>query len=191
MAESGSALIISSGEEFRESAALVAKEYGFGSISVSDGKEVRSVIENSSFDLIILNTPLADEFGLELASFIAHNTDAAVIIAAASKNCDSIDKKIGELGICVLPKPLNKPVLLSTIRFAMASRDKLSKLREENRKLEAKLHDQKQINRAKCALIQYLRISEEDAHRQIQKRAMDQRVPEVEVALDILRTYET
>lgn len=190
MAENGSALVISSGEEVRESAALVAKEYGFANISVSDGKEVRSVIESGGFDLIILNTPLADEFGLELASFIAHNTDAAVIVAAASKNCDSIDKKIGDLGVCVLPKPLNKPVLLSAIRFAMSSRDKLSRLREENRKLETKLHDQKQINRAKCALIQYLRISEEDAHRQIQKRAMDQRVPEVEVALDILRTYE-
>ena len=46
------------------------------------------------------------------------------------------------------------------------------------------------IDRAKCTLVEYLRISEADAHRQIQKRAMDMRLPLAAVAKDILKTYE-
>jgi len=56
--------------------------------------------------------------------------------------------------------------------------------------LETKLRDMKLIDRAKCVLVQYLRISEAEAHRQIQKRAMDMRLTQTEVAQDILKTYE-
>lgn len=52
------------------------------------------------------------------------------------------------------------------------------------------LSEIKLVNRAKCVLIEYLRISEKEAHRQIQKRAMDQRITLTEVAMDILKTYE-
>ena len=76
------------------------------------------------------------------------------------------------------------------MRFVMTARSKVLDLEAERLKLEKKLRDQKQINRAKCVLVQYLRVSEPEAHRMIQKRAMDQHVPEIEIALDILKTYE-
>ena len=57
---------------------------------------------------------------------------------------------------------------------------------KENKELK----DVKLVDRAKCVLVEYLRISEADAHRQIQKRAMDMRVPQVVIAKDILKTYE-
>ena len=62
---------------------------------------------------------------------------------------------------------------------------------EENERLKAKLGDAKLIGRAKCVLVQYLNMTEADAHRFIEKRAMDRRVSSREVALDILKMYET
>lgn len=183
-------LVISGSEEARSSLALIAKEYGFESVSVSDGTEVRPVIQNGSFDLIIINTPLASEFGLDVAMFASKNTDSAIIITAAQKNCEEINRKIGGIGAYILPRPLNKSIIMQTMRFVMTARSKVLDLEAERVKLEKKLRDQKQINRAKCVLVQYLRISEPEAHRMIQKRAMDQRVPEIEIALDILKTYE-
>ena len=185
------ALVISYAEEFRGNIAAAAKEYGFQQISVSDGENVRQLLDSETFDLIILNTPLQNEFGLDLAVSITQKTNAALIVTASQKNCDDIYKKISHTGAYILPKPFSKNILIQTIRFVSTARSKLLDLESERRTLETKLKDIKQINRAKCVLIQYLRISEADAHRQIQKRAMDQRISEVEVARDILKTYET
>lgn len=184
------ALVISLNEEMRDNLALTVKSCGFGSISVSDGSNARNIVTDCEFDLIILNTPLADEYGLELAAFITENTASALIVTAAQKNYDEIYRKIGDKGCYILSKPFTKSVLVQAVNFTVYARKKLLENEKERRELEKKLYNLKQINRAKCVLIQYLRITEEDAHRQIQKRAMDQRVPEVEVALDILKTYE-
>lgn len=184
------ALIISQNEEMRDNLALTVKSCGFTSISVSDGSGARNTVTSGEFDLIILNTPLSDEYGLELAAYIMDNTASALIVTAAQKNYDEIFHKIGEKGCYILSKPFTKSVLVQAINFTVSARNMLLKNEMERKALEKKLYNLKQINRAKCVLIQYLRITEEDAHRQIQKRAMDQRVPEVEVALDILKTYE-
>ena len=184
------ALIISQNEEMRDNLALTVKSCGFEFISVSDGSGARCTVTADEFDLIILNTPLADEYGLELAAYIMGNTASALIVTAAQKNYDEIFRKIGDKGCYILSKPFTKSVLVQAINFTVSARNMLLKNEKERMELEKKLYNLKQINRAKCVLIQYLRITEEDAHRQIQKRAMDQRVPEVEVALDILKTYE-
>ena len=185
-----SILIISAEGDMRDNIALICAEYGFESVSVSDGSDARASVCAKKFDVVIVNTPLANEFGLELAVFTAEKTSSSVIILASQKNCAEIIKKIGSTEIYVLPKPLNRFSITQAFQFVLASRRKQRELQEENQRLEKKLHDIKQIDRAKCVLIQYLRISEEDAHRQIQKRAMDQRIPEIDVATDILRTYE-
>ena len=46
------------------------------------------------------------------------------------------------------------------------------------------------VDRAKCALIQYLGMSEATAHRYIEKQAMDLRKTKVQIAEGILKTYE-
>ena len=46
------------------------------------------------------------------------------------------------------------------------------------------------MDRAKCALIQYLQMSEPQAHRYLEKQAMDMRLTRAEVARSVLQTYE-
>lgn len=50
--------------------------------------------------------------------------------------------------------------------------------------------DRKIIDRAKRALSKYLGLSEPEAHRYIEKHAMDLRVTRVDVAVSILKVYE-
>ena len=47
------------------------------------------------------------------------------------------------------------------------------------------------VDRAKCAMIQYLNMTEPQAHRYIEKQAMDLRITKKEVARGILETYDT
>jgi AmiR/NasT family two-component response regulator len=47
------------------------------------------------------------------------------------------------------------------------------------------------INRAKTTLMEYLGFTEPQAHRYIEKHAMDMRVTKIEIAKNILKIYES
>ena len=47
------------------------------------------------------------------------------------------------------------------------------------------------VARAKCILMQYLNMTEAQAHRYIEKQAMDMRLSRLNVAENILKTYES
>ena len=189
MPDKKSIIIFSPEGETSENIALAAGEYGFESVSVSDGSGARKLLSENHFDMAFINTPLEKEFGLDLAVFAAKK-NCGVIISASAKNCEEISRKIGDMGIFILPRPINKAALLQTFRFVMLAKETQIELETRMESLENKLRDVKLIDRAKCVLVEYLRISEADAHRQIQKRAMDMRVPLVVIAQDILKTYE-
>ena len=63
-------------------------------------------------------------------------------------------------------------------------------MRAENSKLKQKIEDIRIIDRAKCILISYLGMSEQEAHRYIEKKAMDMRITKRAVAEGILKIYE-
>ncbi|MFA6841361.1 MAG: ANTAR domain-containing protein, partial [Sphaerochaetaceae bacterium] len=69
-------------------------------------------------------------------------------------------------------------------------RRRLVSLRSENSKLQRKIEEIKLVDRAKWALIQYLHMNEQQAHRYIEKQAMDLRQSRRDVAERIIKTYE-
>lgn len=56
--------------------------------------------------------------------------------------------------------------------------------------VEEKMEEIRTVNRAKWLLIENLKMTEPDAHRYIEKQAMDRCVTKREVAEGILRTYK-
>lgn len=64
-------------------------------------------------------------------------------------------------------------------------------MRRENSQLKQKIEDIRIVDRAKCILISYLNMSEQEAHRYIEKQAMDLRTTRRAVAESLLRTYES
>ncbi len=183
-----SIVIFSQQNETADKLCLAAGESGFGSVIVSDGSSF-NVLMNDLPSLVIVNAPLEKEFGLELA-VNASGYGCGVIIAAPQKVCGEIAAKLAARDIFILPKPFNQATLLQAIRFVTLTKVSSDVLKTEKEQLETKLRDMKLIDRAKCVLVQYLRISEKEAHRQIQKRAMDMRTTQAEVAKDIIKTYE-
>ena len=63
-------------------------------------------------------------------------------------------------------------------------------MRKRAASLEEKMDEIRLVNRAKWILISRLSMTEEDAHRYIEKRAMNQCVSKKEIALDLIKTYE-
>ncbi len=72
----------------------------------------------------------------------------------------------------------------------MIANKRLAILQKENSRLQKKVNELREVGRAKCALVQYRHLTEQEAHHFIEKQAMDQRLSVLDIAEDILRTYE-
>ncbi len=183
-------LIAGKTEEICDSIAQLLLELDCDNISIFTSGTIIRGVDISKFDSVIISTPLSDEFGLDLVADIAKDTKNGVVVLAKREIADEVQKKIRFTGAFVLPRPFNKALLVQTIKLAEVAHIGMAKLEEENRQLSQQLSDMKIVNRAKSMLMQYLNLTEEQAHRHIQKQAMDLRKTQRAVAEDILKTYQ-
>lgn len=186
-----SVLIVSSSNKAREFFIEVLSQNSYGEVvTVTNGGEARMLLVERIFDLCIINSPLIDEFGDEFAKDIVSSSIGQVIIVVRNDIYDEISEKVEEYGIITIAKPMNRTIFWSVLKIANATYNKIYKLKKENNKLLQKIEDIKMIDRAKCILIQYLNMTESEAHRYIEKQAMDMRTTRKTIAEGILRTYE-
>ena len=157
---------------------------------VSTGGDARRLLIENSYDIVIINTPLSDENGIELACDISQSNSSGVILIIKAEFAEEIEEKVSEFGVFVVEKPINKAIFFNAIRFVKTSRQKMIRLVESQGKLKKQIEDIKIIDRAKCCLIEYLGMTESQAHKHIEKQAMDLRRNKRSIAEDILRTYE-
>ena len=142
------------------------------------------------FDLIIINTPLQDEYGHELALDFAERTGSGVILLTKNEQYEELSYRVGKYGVVTLPKPIYRPMFEQSLNVLSALRRRLYKMEEENAKLKVKREEIRRVDRAKYLLIENLSMTEAEAHRYIEKRAMDLRVTKLQVAEEIIKTYK-
>ncbi len=140
-------------------------------------------------DAVIVSTPLCGEFGLNFVAETSKKTSAPIIVLARADIAEDVQSRIKFTGAFVLAKPFPKSVLAQTVKMALLAKENINRLEQEKTELLGQLDDVKTIDRAKCCLIEYLNLTESQAHRHIQKLAMDTRRTQREIAEDILRTY--
>ena len=185
------ALIVSGSAQAGEQLGGFLRSYGCTSLTtVVSGSEARRLLGTTSFPLILVNTPLTDEFGNELSIQLAENTSSGIILLCKADIADDVSDKVGDFGVCVVSRPMNKALLHQSIRLVEATRSRMLGLKRENSKLMVKIDEMRMINRAKFALMQYLGLPEPEAHRYIEKQAMDTRSTRKDVAQRILAMYE-
>ncbi|HBB19398.1 MAG: ANTAR domain-containing protein [Ruminococcus sp.] len=186
------ALIVSPAGETCELIGQVLAGEGFSKTAhAASGSEARRIIgRDTEPELIVINAPLSDEFGQELAELAAEVTSAGLILICGSDIADDVADKVSDSGVTVISRPLSRSVLSRTVRVVCASRSRMMGLKKENDEILTKIDEMRLINRAKSTLMQYLKFTEPQAHRYIEKQAMNTRQTRREVAMRILATYE-
>lgn len=160
-------------------------------VVISSGSEARRMIKNDAEpDLIIINSPLTDEFGQEIAEIAAESTSAGIIMLCLNDIADDIADKVSDYGITVVSKPLNRQLFERAVKLVDANRLRMLGLKKENDELLSRIDEMRLINRAKSTLMKYLKFTEPQAHKYIEKQAMNTRQTRKEVAMRILATYE-
>ncbi len=187
----GMTLLVGSSEKSRAllQSLLATTEYS-QCVSASSGAEARRMLASGDFSLVIINTPLSDEPGMELAVETAQSSLAGVILLVRAELAETIAERVETSGVMVVGKPVARPLFDQALRLSMTARNRMLFLQNQNEKLQKKIEEMRMVDRAKCALIQYLRMTEQQAHRHIEKQAMDTRQTKMQVAKDIVNTYE-
>jgi len=187
-----SVLIVSSSDKGIELLTQLLNANAPSSItSATNSGEARRLLSNFEYDLIIINAPLKDEFGDNLSATITEISASGVILVVKSEIADDISAKVEDYGVLVVSKPIIRQVFFQSLKLALASKKRILGLKNENIHLQHKLEEIRLVTRAKCVLIQYLNMTENQAHRYIEKQAMDMRTTREEIAQNILKTYET
>lgn len=95
-----------------------------------------------------------------------------------------------EKGFFVVPSELFFEHTATVFSLVTSAANRLSALDREKEKLSHKLIENRLVDRAKCILIQHLKLTELQAHKYIERQAMDLRLSREKVAQIILQTYE-
>ena len=156
-------------------------------LSVDDVKDRLSYEE---YDVIVVNTPLEEETGLELSIYCAEHTKACIIMMVQQEKAMEAASLAGPYGILVIQKPLNRHLFHHYLIFTQCFKERLLSVAKENEELKLKLEELKIIDRAKLLLMQCLKMSEAQAHRYLEKQAMNLRTSKFAVAKQVIKTYE-
>ena len=186
-----SALLVSSSEKGREMLReLMRRGPEISPAVAASGAEARRLAAEVEYDLVVINAPLSDELGDGLSCTLAMDTSAGILLLVRAETADEIAEKVEDVGVMVLGKPLGRAMFYQALKMVAAARRRVLGLKQENRKLQSKIEEIRLVDRAKCMLIQYLSMTESQAHRYIEKQAMDRRVTRGEVARSILGLYD-
>lgn len=158
--------------------------------TLDNAAEARRILLEQDFDMIVIDTPLKDEFGHMLSIYAARNPLTSVILAVKNDRVDEMCEKVQAYGVMVLTKPIDDRIFTQTLNLMKAARYRMAVLKKENDDLQSKIEEIKLVDKAKCILIERFQYTEQAAHRAIEKKAMDRRMSRKDIARMIVKNSE-
>lgn len=159
-------------------------------VTVKSVAEAKRRLLEQSFDIVLINAPLPDDFGTRFAIDVCRSSEAGVLILVKNELYNDIYAKVVEFGVMTLSKPTSVSIISQTLRILCATRERMRQVAAKQATVEEKMEEIRLVNRAKWQLIQCLSMTEEEAHRYIEKQSMDLRISKRQVAENIIRTYK-
>lgn len=185
-----SALIVSSSKKFDFTLSALLPDSGFyPTVTVTSAGAAKRAAAQRPFDFIIINAPLPDEFGTDLAIDACSLGDAVVLLFVKSEIHGETYDKVVKHGVFTLPKPTSRQSLAQALSWMASARERLRKIRTRTLSVEEKMAEIRLVNRAKWVLIREQNMDEPHAHRYIEKQAMDHCITKREVAEGIIKSY--
>jgi response regulator NasT len=180
-----SVLIVSASEKFDQIIKRAVNGYATTDIKKSGSLARRSILERY-YDIIVINAPLSDETGEDIALEAVEKLSASVLLVTPNDVMDEVISRVSDAGVLVIGKPSPVGRIDKAVRFIMAIQNKIHERDKKLVAMEEKLEEMRIVSRVKCMLIEKKGISEEEAHRYIGKLAMDNGISRAAAARKIL-----
>ncbi len=156
-----------------------------------DGERAVALTEELRPDLVILDVKMPVLDGISAAQRIAVQRIAPVVILTAFSQRELVERARDAGAMAYLVKPFSSAELLPAIEMAMSRYAEMTALEAEVADLADRLDTRKVIDRAKGLLQARDSMTEPEAFRFIQRKAMDQRVSMRAVAESVISDLST
>lgn len=185
-----STLVVSSSEKFNDSVKPILASAHCEPVTFTESIAFakRLTLENH-FDFVIINSPLPDEVGTKFAIDVSSEKNTVCLLLVKTELYDEIRSKVIAHGVFTLAKPTSAILIAHSLDFMASACERLKKFEKKAVTIEEKMVEIRLVNRAKWLLIENLKMTEPDAHRYIEKQAMDRCISKREIAEDIVKTY--
>lgn len=186
-----SVLAVSTREKFHTSLRQLLPEDRYAPLRcVTDVASARRCLLEQPYDIVVISAPLPDEFGSRLALHVADSSAAGVLLLVNAEHYPDISARLSPYGILTLQKPTTPQLILQSLQLLCGTRERLRKMEQKTATIEEKMAEIRLVNRAKWLLIDHEGLSEQEAHRLIEKQAMDRCVTRRAVAQQIIARYQ-
>ena len=182
-----SVLLVSASEAFSRSVLPLLPASRF--YPVTCVADLRAARDCAPCDLVIVNSPLPGGDSLSYCAELSEASDAAVLLLVPQDRLENTEARMLPCGVLTLGKPLTSVLLTQSLRALCSMRERLRTREQKLQSVEETIEELKLVNRAKWLLITCLNMTEDEAHRYINRLAMQQARPKREIAESIIRTY--
>ena len=182
-------LIVSKTDRFTSEFGSLLSVEQFQKDNVQNAGQARRSVLEKTYDLVIVNAPLTDEFGTRLCMDISLSPGTVAVIFAPSEVYDQIVHKVMPHGVFVIKKPASQQTIIQSLSLLISARERLRSVEKKAGKAQNKLEEIRVVNRAKWLLIDNEDMSENDAHKRIEKAAMDAGITKMQAAQMMIEKY--
>lgn len=155
--------------------------------TVSGLDEARAALGHLHPTLIVVQSDTPDAQELRRCAELAEGAEAVFLLLVRQEAYGAAWRFLQKRGVCVMTWPMEQTILAQTLRNLLLLK---KSMQAQTDQLRSQLQDLKRIQKAKGLLMRQLGMTEQDAHRWIEKAAMDRCVKKREIAETIIRMYE-
>lgn len=185
-----SVLIVSSADKFTGAVQSMLPEYRYSPVRTETSvNAARRALLERNYDFVIISSPLPDDDGVGFSIDMSCGKSSVVLLFIKKEFYNSIYDKVFPHGVFTLPKPVSSQMVVQALDWMGSCRERLRRMEKKTVSLEDKMAEIRIVNRAKWILIDQLKMTESDAHRYIEKQAMDRCMSKRCVAENIIKTY--
>ena len=157
--------------------------------TVGNVSAAKRALAERDYDFVVVNSPLPDGDGLRFAIDAGGTKSTVSLLLVRGEQYPEFFDRSAAFGVFLLTKPLSRASLQMALDWLASARERLRLTEKRVLSFEEKMDEIRLVNRAKWLLIQELKMTEPDAHRYIEKQAMDRCVAKRVIAEDIIKTY--
>ena len=150
--------------------------------------EARRDLLERSYDISIVNWPASESEGKRFVCDIAGKDKAAILLMVGRDVYDEVYFDVVSLGVSCIPRQISGSEFSMSLRLLCSEIERLSGEQKKQLSLDEKMAEIRLVNKAKWALIEKKGMSEEEAHKYIEKLAMDERMTRKVAAEKVLQS---
>ena len=183
-------LITDSRDTAAHFAAFLPEDRFAPELNMCASREAGYVLEETVYDVVVIDGSVPSDEGASLAARAVESGAAGVLLLAEADRFEAAAAYGEAHGFMTLQSPVDPTLLKQSLGMMANVSQRLHALESRAEKLQKKMEELRIVDRAKLLLIQRFKMTEKQAHRFIEKNAMDRCVTRRTVAEKIIRTYE-